>query len=363
MRSIAALILGVFVVVAASCTSIGPGESTPTAPPSETVTQLPATSPVARGYAMMADLPGKPGVVLLGGKLPSIPRWPDLPEMWTYAPGPGWQQLMPPALPVLPDYGTGVIGTAFAFDTGSGKGVFVDSLGNAWTYDSRSNAWEAQSRTHGPTALLGVTMVYDARSDRMIVFGGLDIGGCEDLTGPGCNFSYNKETWAYDLDSNTWEQMDPEQSPSPRNYYQMAYDEGSDRVVLFGGGRDVGAFGDTWAYDYETDTWTEMSPSESPPARTYGWMVYDPGSDRTILYGGSEDQDTATFGDTWAYDVDRNEWTRLAVDGPSARAWHAMSYDDRTGTVVLFGGGTSRDDFTAETWILDLRAETWSQVA
>jgi hypothetical protein len=39
-----------------------------------------------------------------------------------------------------------------------------------------------------------------------------------------------------------------------------------------------------------------------------------------------------------------------------------MSYDDRTKTVVLFGGGTSRNDFRAETWILDLRAGTWSRV-
>jgi N-acetylneuraminic acid mutarotase len=298
----------------------------------------------------MADLPGESGIVMLAGA--DIGGPPNLPDMWAFEGSSGWQDITPGTLPEPVQGAAAPTGNAFEFDVRSGVGVFVDIDGNVWIYDPEAGAWEPRETSGGPHALLGTTMVYDSRSDRMILFGGLDLG----------DFSINKETWAFDVDSNTWERMHPKKSPSPRNYYQMAYDERSDRVILFGGGPESGVLGDTWAYDYESDTWTRMSPAISPPGRTYGWMVYDPRADRMVLYGGSEDQETAAFDDTWTYDYDTNRWTQLAIEGPSARAWHAMSYDDRTQTIVLFGGGTSRDDYLAETWVFDPATQSWELV-
>ena len=341
-------------LLAAGCSSTGTSSvSTPriAPPPATTVTTTTpaATGPVARGYAMMTDLPGETGVLLLGGA--DQPGPPDLPDMWSYEPKSGWSDITSSTLPES-DIASGVVGNAFEFDIDSGLGVFADIEGNTYAYDPTTERWTAKKTKDGPTELLGSSMVYDAGSDRMIVFGGFMFDS-----------GVNGETWAYDVDSNTWEHMHPKNHPSARNYSAMAYDAASDRVILFGGDNGTDVFGDTWGYDYESDSWTEMSPAKSPAARDYSWMVYDPGSDRMVLYGGSKDQETATLDDTWAYDYDRNRWTRLVVDGPSARAWHAMAYDDRTKTIVLFGGGTSRDEFTAETWIFDPRRDTWSQVA
>lgn len=349
--------LVLIVTLAAGCSSTRTGdERTQIATPSATSTGRAAApptevgTPAARGGAMMADLPGERGVVLLGGI--STPGAPDLPDMWTYGSERGWREITPPALPELPEIGTGVVGSAFEFDRGSGEGVFADVEGNTWVYDPETNTWEAKETEGGPTALQLASMVYDAGSDRMIVFGGLDPD----------SFAVNRQTWAYDLDSNTWEQMHPKQSPSPRFAYAMAYDEGSDRVILFGG-RLGGAVGDTWAYDYDADSWAKMSPARSPAARSDSGMVYDPGRDRMVLFGGSEDHETAAFRDTWTYDYDEDAWTRLKVEGPGVRAWHAMAFDREIGTVVLFGGGETLMSFTDETWIYDPRADTWSQVA
>lgn len=334
---------------ASSPTQTGPAGATATGPTSSTGPTAQPGTPVARGYAMMADLPGEPGVVMLGGA--SVGGPPDLPDMWRFVSGRGWREITPEELPTFPSEPmlTGVIGNAFDFDVGSRVGVFVDIEGGTWAYDPRANTWHDMRAEPGPTKLLGTSMVYDGSSDRLIAFGGFSFDG--DL---------NAETWAYDPDSNAWEHMHPKKKPSPRNYSAMAYDQASDRVILFGGDDGVDVFGDTWAYDYESDSWTRMSPATSPPRRTYSWMVYDSRRDRMVLFGGSADMDTAAFDDTWTYDVDKDVWTRLAVRGPSARAWHAMAYDRRTGTVVLFGGGPSREEYTAETWVYDPRADTWS---
>lgn len=330
---------------------IGAGRLTVGAPPVASPTAAGELVPVARGYAMMADLPGEPGVALLGGATRAGP--PDLSDMWTFAPDRGWREITPPTLPELDGFAP-LTGNAFAFDTASGLAVFVDIKGNPWTYDHTTNRWAAKPSGAGPTALLGAAMVYDSQSDRLIVFGGLDLA----------TFTENNETWAYDVDAGTWERMNPAQSPTPRNYAAMGYDADSDRVILFGGAPSSGVLGDTWAYDYDSDAWTEMSPTTSPPGRTYSGMVYDPRGDRMVLVGGSVDQETASLGDVWEYDLAANGWTDVSPsDGPGARAWHAIAHDDESGLIVVFGGGDSRAAYTAETWLFDPAARTWREVA
>lgn len=40
-----------------------------------------------------------------------------------------------------------------------------------------------------------------------------------------------------------------------------------------------------------------------------------------------------------------------------------MAYDADAGVIVLFDGDRRREEYTAETWIYDPAANTWSQVA
>lgn len=328
---------------------IGAGRLIVGTPPVASPTAASVVGPAARGYAMMADLPGQPGVVLLAGA--TRPGPPNLADMWTFAAGAGWQESTPATLPELAGFAP-LTGNAFAFDTRSGLAVFVDIKGNPWAYDSAANSWANKPSVAGPHALLGAAMAYDSESDRMIVFGGLDLA----------TSSENNETWAYDVDASSWERMDPTESPTPRNYSAMAYDAGSDRVVLFGGAPASDVLGDTWAYDYDNDAWTEMSPSTSPPPRTYSGMAYDSKRDRMVLFGGSADQETASLGDVWEYDLESNRWTDVSpTDGPGARAWHAMAYDDESDLIVVFGGGESRTAYSAETWLLDATARSWRQ--
>lgn len=52
-------------------------------------------------------------------------------------------------------------------------------------------------------------------------------------------------------------------------------DAESDRLILFAGGSPWFMYGDTWAYDYDTDTWEEMSPDNSPSPRAMYATAYD----------------------------------------------------------------------------------------
>lgn len=91
---------------------------------------------------------------------------------------------------------------------------------------------------------------YDAESHRLVLFGDTD------------GFGVEAETWAYDLNTNRWTDMKPARSPPPLQFTQMAYDAGSNRIVLFGGARATGRSPDT-AFN---DTWKLEVPIRAGPA-------------------------------------------------------------------------------------------------
>ena len=89
--------------------------------------------------------------------------------------------------------------------------------------------------------------------------------------------------------------------PAARFGHSMVYDSASGLMIMFGGGPEyTTVFNDTWAYDPAGNTWTELSPSGTlPPGRIQPAMLYDPSSDRLIMFGG---WGTALlFKDTWAF--------------------------------------------------------------
>jgi hypothetical protein len=43
------------------------------------------------------------------------------------------------------------------------------------------------------------------------------------------------ETWAYDLNTNAWTQFETSSHPSARKNHAMVYAESADRILLFGG--------------------------------------------------------------------------------------------------------------------------------
>jgi len=191
-----------------------------------------------------------------------------------------------------------------------------------------------------PSTRICAAMKYDSESDRMVLFGGWS----EDRTDIG-------ETWTYNFNNNSWKMQTPESAPSARYRPAMAYDSESDRMILFGGMSETTAVRDTWAYDYNSNNWTNMNPSTAPPARILAAMVYDKSVDRIIFFGGSNVAKTLFYTDTWTYDYNSNTWNELTyTTHPSGRCYINMAYDEESNRSILFGGETDGNIRSDETW-------------
>ncbi len=237
-----------------------------------------------------------------------------------------------------------------AYHPGIDRVIALDESGATLGYDPDTDTWVDLRAGAGPDRQVGFRMVYDEASNRVVLFGGArDELLYGDVTGlPG--------TWIFDSGRNAWDGLAPEVEPQPRYFQAMTYDAGSDRVVLFGGAtaRMGEVLGDTWVYDTDAGTWTEMHAAVSPPARLGAAMWYDPVADLVFLYGGSSQfceenvlgypvcyPPWSFFGgeELWAYDVDSNSWTLYRVErNPGFINAGSAAFDTQSGVAVLAGG-------------------------
>lgn len=185
-----------------------------------------------------------------------------------------------------------------------GGGDLSDNLYNeTWSYDLTSNTWAMMPPAYSPAPALISSVVYDSESDRIILFGGL-------LDSMG-NLGLLNETWSYDLNTNSWTKMTPNAGPSERFGISAVYDPISDLVITFGGvGFSYGGaepvpviFDDVWTYDLNTDTWSEVNQLTKPTERALGAMAIDPLNRIIVLHGGAHEEEKVTLDDTWAVQV------------------------------------------------------------
>ena len=238
---------------------------------------------------------------------------------------------------------------ALAYDAASGKVVLFGGVagsgagvtnGETWEYDGRARSW-TQVPVTSPDAPLprrGHAMAADSRRGKVVLFGGVDSNGLDD------------ETWEYDGQTQTWSQVSVFPRPSRRQEHAMAFDAARNRVVLFGGNESFGTLdGETWEYDGDARAWTrvlEASPDSPSPRRRLA-MTYDAARGKVLLFGGSDSN--GSDGESWEYDG--RGWIQLPVgspDAPSPRSGHALAYGSTRSEVVLFGGIDSSE--SGETW-------------
>jgi len=151
---------------------------------------------------------------------------------------------------------------------------------------------------------------YDAANDRLIVFGGFDVFS------PCCVLS--NDTWVLKNATGsggtpTWQQLSPaapQGLPAARTAHSAVYDPTTNRTLIFGGGQPNGfafspLFNDVWVLTNGnglggTPEWVPVTPSGGPPAPREGHgAYYRQATNEMIVFGGANNGIMSVPGDLW----------------------------------------------------------------
>jgi hypothetical protein len=242
-------------------------------------------------------------------------------------------------------------GASAAFHPGLGRMILFggktggSAVWDTWSWDGED--WREEATENGPASTrFSVATAFDPARGEIVTFGG--------------NFSLDEydETWTYGPPAGVkwnWRQLSPAQSPSARTESNMAFDPARGETVLFGGYAAGGPLNDTWVL--RDGEWTQLSPATSPGSRSDAGMAFHPRTGKILLFGGVQNNDVL-LNDTWTWDGDSWHEENLTTK-PSPRAGAAMAVDHATGDVVIFGGydGSRLGD----TWVWD--GEDWTEMS
>ena len=259
-------------------------------------------------------------------------------------------------LPVAPWPGPGPLGGAgLVYDAADGylllfggevSGRNASHMRNGtWSFNG---SWTDRTGTVGPAPSPRVTqgsMAYDPTDHEVVLFGG------ESNAGGGLN-----DTWTYS--GGRWSQVvNLSTSPNARVFADLAYDNQTGSVILFGGSSDIqiahGGFSTrTWSFAH--GAWSPINTSATPSPRRGAVMAYDPALQGLVLFGGMSFGGVA-LSDTWLFH--NGTWTRLNGSGPPARFLGVLDYDPQYQEMVLYGGCSFKGCVTTrgDTWFLQNR--------
>ncbi len=193
----------------------------------------------------------------------------------------------------------------------------------------------------------GPTAVYDPGSNKMIIF-----GGALGFASPCAN-----DVWALSNANGVggtpaWTRLGTAGTPpSPRTRLASVYDATTNTMIIYGGNDCFSArYADVWTLSHAngtggTPTWVQLSPAgTAPPGRQASNAVYDPASNRMIIYGGEEGT-PALDNNVWVLTNANGTggtpaWIQLSVAGtpPTPRCCGAATYDAANNIMTVFGG-------------------------
>ena len=183
-----------------------------------------------------------------------------------------------------------------------------------FSYDPANITWklihDVNVKEQPPALLLWSSLCYDPVNKQVLLFGG---GGVNRPDG-------RLHTWALDVTTDRWRQLDLEVEPSARCNSRMVYDSKHQVIVLFGGDGQDRAMADTWIFDAKMQAWTERKPPVSPYPRSCHGLAYLEKSGVVLLVGGKAVADYREVkrlsNQVWVYDADKNTWSPVAAEIP-----------------------------------------------
>ena len=316
-----------------------------------------------RNYASMYDATNQRYIVFAGEWGSLSGGYQLFNEVWALSLGatPTWSLLTtqgsPPGVRHSPQFGYDAARNRLLVFGGYGKhypgSYYYEYLNDVWqlSLDGTPTWTELFPTGTPPPGRLAGAAVYDDFRQRFVGFGGtvgLPVDTWElDLSG-----------------EPAWNAVTPGGPAPPGMYGMASiFDARRDRMIIFGGSTSDSYYGvhnDTWALNLRAGepSWHQLNPAGPlPAARRTLTSIYDPIRDRMIIYGGwdSGGESNAHFlGDTWELALDNNPaWTQLAPAGtlPTGRDATAAIYDPVNDQLAVYGGWTGTD-MLADSWTL-----------
>ena len=309
--------------------------------------ELNASAPPSRASGALAYDPLLHAVVLFGGYLPSITAigdtWEFSNNTWTNvtstvatAPPARWEAgfAFDPSIGALVLFG-GRDPAQFFNDTWTFNGTGWHALTGPW----QNVAWE------NPPVLGLVSMTYDPGLGGIVLFG----GGVGNVPAGNYNpWTFSSQTWLFNgsVTAHPWGLLNPNGTPPASAGAGLAYDPGTQQLVLLGGSNSPNGCGQTpqeWILNPAPLNWTNVTTGAVLPYGSEGFsnggMVYDPTLGGIVVYGGVIDANGScpSGSSTW---LERNgSWTDLTpfLGGTAAPPswWFELAYDPDSGQAVV----------------------------
>ena len=166
-----------------------------------------------------------------------------------------------------------------------------------------------------------------------------------------------------------WVQVQPAGGPPPGRMNNTAvFDPGSGRMIIFGGftqANSTSGTNDVWVLTGANRkggqrTWIQLLPngSSGPPALAAASAVYDPGTNKMIVFGG---QYGISQSQVWILENANGlggipAWHSVLASGPPARQNHQAVYDPNSNRMIVFGGllnqGNGTPQLLNDVWVL-----------
>ena len=312
-----------------------------------------SSGPEAREHgALLVDDEGAQ-VFLIGGS-GYQPYGTPLDDVWRYdLAGAAWAEVTPTG--DVPD-GAGSrrvaqvdSTTAYLFG-GYGKNSAVNAeLYRVRVEDGTLSFQLLDMQTNPPPARALHAFVYDATSNRFVLFGG---------AGAAKPFS---DTWVMTLDGDvaTWTEVMPAAAPSARYGFFYGFDAERGRLVVFSGAQGFASINpaqDTWALDVraEPPAWELVHEGDpAVPGRRNGCMVWDPTGPRLFVFGGTADGMTTEAG-VFAFDArpGKARWDLVERPGEPPLRSSGIGFHHASRQDNYFGFGNTTSDVYADWFVL-----------
>lgn len=151
-----------------------------------------------------------------------------------------------------------------------------------WSWDGRRWVRELNAESSFPDVLFPAAAYHEAQGEHVV------FGGCTGIPAGGLVSACSQAlrgTWV--SEGERWDRREVDIEPPSRWGAVMAYDAKRERVLLFGGFDGNGdQLGDLWSWD--GNRWTQIEWNGSaPPPRGFAASAYDRVRDRLIIFGGA----------------------------------------------------------------------------